>query len=181
SWMSGGVYPNMPFNQQFSVPRELTLRTTPDGIRLCTNPVVELESLRGDSLRKTDIALGEKTEIPIFDDELLDLVMTVKPGNAKKLTFDIRGQKFEFLLDEKQVVSGDVIAPAAPIDGKLTVRVLMDRMSMELFVNDGLTQIAQCFVPEDNASYPNLEVSSDGSDAVLENLEVWKLQSVYAK
>ena len=181
SWMSGGVYPNMPFNQQFSVPRELTLRTTPDGIRLCTNPVVELESLRGDSLRKTDIALGEKTEIPIFDDELLDLVMTVKPGNAKKLTFNIRGQKFEFLLDEKQVVSGDVIAPAAPIAGKLTVRVLMDRMSMELFVNDGLTQIAQCFVPEDNASYPNLEVSSDGSDAVLENLEVWKLQSVYAK
>ena len=45
SWMRGGRYPAMPFNQQMSFPVELTLRTLPDGIRLCREPVREIELL----------------------------------------------------------------------------------------------------------------------------------------
>ena len=41
AWMAGGQYPSMPFNQQMSFPRELTLRTTPDGVRLFMNPIRE--------------------------------------------------------------------------------------------------------------------------------------------
>ena len=34
AWMNGGQYPGMPFNQQMSLPGELTLRSFPEGIRL---------------------------------------------------------------------------------------------------------------------------------------------------
>ncbi len=49
SWMRDGRYPAMPFNQQMSFPVELTLRTLPQGIRLCRKPVREIELLRDSS------------------------------------------------------------------------------------------------------------------------------------
>ena len=45
SWMRDGKYPAMPFNQQMTFPVELTLRTLPEGIRLCREPVKEIELL----------------------------------------------------------------------------------------------------------------------------------------
>ena len=45
AWMRGGVYPNMPFNQQMSFPCDLSLRTTAQGIRLCRLPIAEIQNL----------------------------------------------------------------------------------------------------------------------------------------
>lgn len=44
AWMNGGKYPGMPFNQQMSIPRVFTLRTTSEGIRLFMEPIKELEA-----------------------------------------------------------------------------------------------------------------------------------------
>ena len=46
AWMRGGEFPGMPFNQQMSFPCELTLRKFSEGIRLCRNPVREIEKIR---------------------------------------------------------------------------------------------------------------------------------------
>jgi fructan beta-fructosidase len=35
-------FPDMPFNQMITFPAELTLRTTKEGIRLCANPIKEI-------------------------------------------------------------------------------------------------------------------------------------------
>ena len=51
SWMRNGHFPAMPFNGQMSFPVELTLRTTPQGLRLCRQPVKELELLHRRTLR----------------------------------------------------------------------------------------------------------------------------------
>src|SRR5207302_5154989 len=44
-WANGITFPGMPFNQQMTVPCELTLRRTGDGIRLFAIPVRELDTL----------------------------------------------------------------------------------------------------------------------------------------
>ncbi|MHA1331668.1 MAG: hypothetical protein ACTSR2_11375 [Candidatus Hodarchaeales archaeon] len=45
AWMRGGKYPGMPFNQQMSFPCQLTLQTTPEGIRLYRQPIKEIENI----------------------------------------------------------------------------------------------------------------------------------------
>ncbi len=45
AWMTGGSYPQMPFNQQMSFPCELTLRKTEDGLRMYRWPVKEISNL----------------------------------------------------------------------------------------------------------------------------------------
>ena len=48
-WGNGIAFPGMPFNQQMTIPCELTLKSTAEGIRMFARPVAELASLRGKS------------------------------------------------------------------------------------------------------------------------------------
>jgi hypothetical protein len=47
----------MPFSQQMSLPFELTLHATPDGPRLRTYSIVELEALREQTYAWNDVLL----------------------------------------------------------------------------------------------------------------------------
>ena len=51
------VYPDMPFNQQMSFPREFSLRSTPEGIRLFAQPAHEIGALYSKQHRISDVAL----------------------------------------------------------------------------------------------------------------------------
>jgi sucrose-6-phosphate hydrolase SacC (GH32 family) len=53
-----GRLPGMPFSQQMGIPCDLSLKTFPDGIRLCRWPVGELVSLRTRSQKSADLFIG---------------------------------------------------------------------------------------------------------------------------
>ena len=46
-WANGVTFPGMPFNQQMTIPVELTLRSSDDGLRLFAEPVQELSFAAG--------------------------------------------------------------------------------------------------------------------------------------
>lgn len=164
SWMNGGSYPGMPFNQQYTVPRELTLRTTPDGVRLCVNPVKEVAELR-----VAELALNAKTDgaATVYEPtageskayDLLDYELTLEPGDST-IVVEARGRRVELDPKAGTTTYEDVVAPLAVVDGKITLRIVLDRTSFEIFVNDGLSQIAKCFVPEDENNAPVLRVEN---------------------
>jgi sucrose-6-phosphate hydrolase SacC (GH32 family) len=70
-------------------------------------------------------------------------------------------------------------------DGKVSLRLVLDRTSLEIFANDGASQIAKCFVPEDKNDAPIVELSPavvpNGAANVRRNvkLEVYPLRSVW--
>ena len=168
SWMNGGSYPGMPFNQQFTVPRELTLRTTSEGVRLCINPVVELESLRGDALnlipssksRSTkDFAEYVLTEGEPRDYNLLDYEVVFYPGDGVAV-IEARGHRIEVDPDAKAVTYDGVVAPLERVGEFVKLRILLDVTSIEIFICDGSSQISKCFVPEDENDAPILRVKN---------------------
>jgi len=181
AWMQGGKYPEMPFNQQMSVPRELSLRTTPAGIRLCFAPIREIERLRGKRHAWKDLALRPDGENPLAQlaGELFDIEAEFEPGAAAKVGLLIRGQKIEYTAADKQLTALGRTAPLPPLAGRVKLRILVDRASVEVFADDGLVQMATCFVPpaDDRA----LAAYAQGGDARLPRLEIWELKSTWTE
>lgn len=180
SWMAGGRYPGMPFNQQMTVPRVLTLRTTSEGIRLFIEPVKEVETLRAKEHTWENVALGEKPRsLEQAAGDLFDIDATFEPGSAAKIGVDVRGHKIEYAVKEAQLTALGKSAALAPEDGVIRLRILVDRTSLEVFANGGRVQMAGCFLPAaDNTA---LAVYADGGSARLTSLKVWELKSVWQR
>ena len=97
AWMLHGVYPEMPFNQQVTFPRELTLRSTPEGPRLFRQPIRELASLHVGADVWTNRTLHVNQTLPLapFGD-LFRLQAEVNLAEGATLTLNIRGSKVTF-------------------------------------------------------------------------------------
>lgn len=185
SWMNGGRYPDMPFNQQFTLPRELTLKTTADGVRLAFAPVKELESLRGKPLANIAPDQAARKESFRFENlpELFDVEMTLDVSRAKNVRFAFAGQEIRY-----DAAAGKINekAPLLPTDGKVTIRLVVDRMSWELFAADGVTEYAECFVPSDDALAAGQKnrgqfvlTADEGETLGVDSLTIWPLRSVW--
>jgi len=103
--------PEMPFNQTFSVPTELTLRTTEDGIRMFAWPIKELEQLRKPNPKTAEnVQLSADSPAVEFDvpGQLFDILVTVKQQSAGKVvlrfgqnavTYDFAARKLDEMPD----------------------------------------------------------------------------------
>jgi levanase len=68
---------------------------------------------------------------------------------------------------------GTFEAPVAVDNGRVTLRIFMDHLSMEVFSGDGLTGQSICVLP--SAASDALELSVEGGDALVERLEVYPM------
>jgi len=182
AWMSGAKYPDMPFNQQMSFPRELTLRTTPDGIRLYRVPVREIEKIHAKKHAFADIALkpGDNPLSGLTGD-LFDIRAEFELDTATAFGFEIRGAPVRYSVADKKLSCLGREAPMAgtPEEKRIRLQILVDRTSIELFGNDGRVSLSSCFLPDlENRS---LSVFADGGTVKLRSLEVYELNSIWPK
>lgn len=141
-WLRGDHYEAMPFNQQLAFPCELTLRSTPRGPRLFKWPVKEIESLY---LPATNKPLSE------IRGDLFDISAEITAGSSKETTLTVRGFPITFHPEGPTgaLTAWDRRVSVVPVDGKVRLRVLVDRTSIEIFVNDGETVMSGYFKPRD--------------------------------
>ncbi|MFB6152284.1 MAG: glycoside hydrolase family 32 protein [Haloarculaceae archaeon] len=176
SWMRADVnnYPDMPFNQQLTVPRRLTLRSTDDGPRVFVNPVEELKRLRGESATWSGKELtDEKATVPA-DSELLDVEATIEPGTASTVALNVRGASVRFSVDDGRLWG---LRNSVKLDGEtVDLRVLVDRTSIELFVNGGRYQMANVARPNPENTTVAVE-ARDGSASI--DLSAHELESIW--
>jgi fructan beta-fructosidase len=170
--------PGMPFNQMMGVPVELTLRTTEEGLRLLASPVRELASLRAKShaIQPQTLNPGEN---PLADvkGELLDLTSELALGDAAELGFKLRGVTVSYDAKKQELSCNGNKAELKPVDGKIRLRLLVDRTSIDIFGGDGRLYMPMgVIVPPDNFS---LEVYTKGGSAKINSLEVHELKSAW--
>ena len=169
AWMGGGKYPSMPFNQQMSFPVELSLRTTPEGIRLCRTPVREIETLRRNKKELADIDLPRHWTDDGFREwagdpiDAMELELVVEVGTSTSVDIILRNFPIRYMPEYEMLIAECGVATKMPLrDGLLKLRILMDRTSLEIYGNDGETFLATCLLPHPEAAGFSLVSVDDG-------------------
>lgn len=179
-WARGVTFPGMPFNQQMSVPVALSLRATADGtIRLHAEPVTELEALRGAEQEVAAVALPDGEHVPLAEGELLDLEATLKLGSATRIGLRVRGIEITYDVAARRLVCGDVQTPLKAEEGDLTLRVLVDRGSVEVFAEEGRVALSVPIRPDMNDH--TVSAFAQGGAGRVEQASVFEMRSAWSE
>ncbi|MGW3811072.1 GH32 C-terminal domain-containing protein [Micromonospora sp. NPDC005113] len=143
AWMGGNQGATWTGNASF--PAELGLRSTPEGVRVTRTPIDEISSLRYDPF-----SLKNRNLTPKSDAELVsNLSSDTYEITAEFDTRDATATRFGFQLDKRpngtagyevlydtkaRTLMGQSLAAN---DGRVKIRMLVDRNQVEVFGNDG--------------------------------------------
>jgi fructan beta-fructosidase len=136
--------PGMPFNQMMLFPCELTLRTTPEGIRLFCEPVREIKNLNDKQFKWKDLSREEANEklIPVGGD-LLHVKMDIEIVNGLSFEVQFNGN---FLLRYDGGFSRFNDIPYIcnqPDSLRFNVEMLIDKTSVETYIGKGKLFISE--------------------------------------
>ena len=132
--------PGMPFNQQMLFPIELTLRTTEDGLRIFSQPINEIKKIYGKNWDLQEIIVEEGQQ-SILDENnfkgLYDISFQFEIGNAERFGLIINDIQITYEINEQKLYCQQRFAPLKQVKGTIKFRILVDRTTLEIFVNDG--------------------------------------------
>ncbi|MEP6671471.1 MAG: sulfatase-like hydrolase/transferase [Chthoniobacter sp.] len=112
-----------------------------------------------------------------FSGELLDLDLEVDLQYAAQVTLSLRGEEIAYDVKEKRLRAFGRSLALAPVDGKLILRALLDRTSIELFGNRGEVTFSGIFYPA--ADNRRLVLTVQGGSAYIAKLAVHELKSIW--
>ncbi|MCW1884363.1 glycoside hydrolase family 32 protein [Luteolibacter flavescens] len=174
AWMRGSNFPGMPFNQQISFPCELTLHDTPVGLRVFRKPIREIEKLHASEKTAKDVKLasGETKELAASGD-LFRIKAEVDLPEGSRLKFLLRG--VPLVISGKSIQVGETRGEA--IGTVKNIEILLDRGSLEAFVNDGEISSTNFVLP----NVDGLSVTAEGGPATIHSISVYPLKSIWQK
>ena len=200
NWAYGQDEPTAPWRSAMSIPREVGLRRTAEGIRLVQKPAREMESLRGRHFKFKGGTIAEanawlaKNHIEGNQLEIEEELSPQGTGVEGTKVLESAGEYTEIGLDrDKGIVfvdrthsgnvnfnpkfSGRYEAPIAPRDGKVKLRLFVDAGSVEVFVNDGEKVFTVLVYPA--ADSRGVEFFQTENEAKFSALNVWSLRTIW--
>ncbi|MGI9220703.1 MAG: GH32 C-terminal domain-containing protein [Woeseiaceae bacterium] len=181
--------PDMPFNQMMTFPVSLELRSTDEGLRMFTYPVEEIEKLHGKSYSWSDEVLKPgDNPLEAVKGNLFDIDVKIAVGDADEVGLVINGFPVVYSVAEQRLIGGDgkegdqfssgeTQAQLATEDGVITLRILVDRPSVEIFANGGRVYMPMQAVRDLNDQ--SLRIYSKGGDAEIKELSVYEMKPIW--
>jgi fructan beta-fructosidase len=195
-WMSNWEYardlPTTGWKGAMTIPRELSLRTGPGGIRLCSSPVEQLSTMRGSpvvSLIDVDVdvdrvgvvgvdASGTALDIElVFEPTSGTSGLDVRVGEGERTRIGYAAETGVLFIDRTRAHS-NALAGLQTIQkvsvpllaGAVHLRVILDSCSVEVFAQDGSHVLTDLIFP--SATSTGMALFSEGS-ARIRALTVW--------
>jgi sucrose-6-phosphate hydrolase SacC (GH32 family) len=170
-------HPGMPFNQMMLLPTELTLHTTPAGIRLFSYPVSEVESLRGMKHQWSGLTVEKANENlkPLSGEDCLHLKATVKPEGGTSSGLYFSGQEI-FNIDQNiSQINSSIYATESISNSTRVVDVYIDKTSIEVFVDEG--RYSYSFSRNATGSKKGFEFRGNAMQII--DLQVYPMKSIF--
>ena len=189
SWMAGGLYPEMPFNQQLSIPVELKLHGSGANTILTRWPVTEVESLRRKTIKVDKHIISISKSDPLIPDtsaKLLDVTFNLQRCDAQKVYIVIRGQQLvldwinnQLSFRPSGIFKGfsDRAVSSLPKGDCLSIRLLIDTTSLEVFIDGGEFSASYCYLPDGHV-HP-LAIHAYGGNPTVTDLVLHELTSIW--
>jgi fructan beta-fructosidase len=201
-WMSNWQYaqdiPTSPWRSGMTVARTLSLRKVGDAYRLLQKPSRELEQIRAAGQVAENVSLADAVILlNKAESELLDVELTVPAGAPFELSL-IKPESgvAPILVDtEKGTLSFDRTkfgdtgfhgefpgihsSPLRAVDGKVTLRLLIDVASIEIFANGGESVISDLVFPKLGPWQFGFSYKGEGAPPKVERIAVYPLRSTW--
>lgn len=199
-WMSNWQYANNVPTRQYrsanTLARDLTLYREGQELYLKSTPSSEVKKARGKKVSIPSFKVSEKHEmVNLFEEKqgAYEVEIVIQNAGASKIAFSLLNDKGEkvsmyYDLNRKQFVmdrseSGTVdfskdfpavtVAPAN-VDKELTLRLFVDRSSIEAFGEDGKFVMTNLVFP--SQPYVKMCFEADKNGYAVKTLNVYKLQ-----
>jgi fructan beta-fructosidase len=192
-WMSNWLYaneePTSPWRGVLSVPRALSLRRLPEGLRLVQAPIAELDTLRTSVEPRL---VSREGPLPGSADITLELVngpwseggLRLSNDAGEEVVVGVTRDPLEVFVDRRrsrrtsfhEAYPGRQAGPVRWRDDRATLRILFDRSTLEVFANDGETVVSERVYP--TQPFTRLAVLGAGS-AIPGPVRLHELRSVW--
>lgn len=204
-WMSNWQYaaevPTRQFRSANTLPREIGLFRAPDGeIYASCTPSPELDSLRKSLACKLNrVVVGKKSrtwalptahdgiceitlEIDAWKAAAVDVTLSNRQGDRVVMRYDPLARTLSFdrtrsgIVDFSENFPAVTVTPTYEESGKISLRIFVDRSSIEVFSADGRFVMTNLVFP--TTPYTSLSVSSEDGSARIGNLRIYSLKEV---
>ena len=201
-WMSNWQYaaevPTMQYRSANTLPRDLGLFRDTDGqCYLKVVPSPEMDELRGQlhkQLRQVNVKSVETSvSLPTASDGICEIMLEIearkgqsvmlalsnKAGDKVVMKYDVDAETLAFDRTRSGNVSFSQDFPAVTVspthrhDGKLALRLFVDRSSIEVFEQEGRLAMTNLVFP--NSPYTHLSVSTTKGKAKVKNLKIYSI------
>jgi fructan beta-fructosidase len=179
-WGRDVAFPGEAFNQQMTVPCELTLRPTTEGIRLFARPVAELASLRGREHSFDGLSIhGREQALAGPAGNVLEINIEASVGDKGAFTVNVSGSPVVYDSSRKSLACGDITTALAAVEGVVRLRILLDRGSIEIFGNNGRVAISRALGPAGEHPGLSLTVPAASPPVKFPSVRVYELRSAW--
>ena len=199
NWQYAKVIPTAPWRGVCSLPRELSLKQTENGVRLFQQPIPELIELRGAHWHWHDVTLTPGADLPTnLRGDSLEIVakflvnptvdrfgFRVQIGNGEHTTIGYETKNQILLVDRTQSGQADFsphfsavhTAKMQPINDVVLLHIFVDRSSVEVFGNNGSVVMTEQIFPAPASL--GVETFADGGQVILKSLDVYQLDAAH--
>ncbi|MEJ8306355.1 GH32 C-terminal domain-containing protein [Saccharibacillus sacchari] len=206
AWMTNWDYPfafpTEGWKGVLSLPRELSLTQTPNGLRLAQQPIAELDGLRSELFRTENAVVTEQTpnllsglsagayeieaelELPSSGAaETFGFRVRESGGKHTDIGYSVAEQKLALdrsvsgITDFSPLFGPRQETTLQPDNGVVKLRIFVDESSVEVFANNGRTVFSDVIFP--NPSQRGLSFYATGGEVKVRSLQVHALESVW--
>lgn len=197
NWRYAGGVPTSTWRGSMTIPRELSLVQTNEGIRLAQTAVPELTALRSMHKSWQDLTImPDSPFIPELSSETLEIIaeletpveasslgVRVRVGNGEGTTIGYAPKNQTIFVDRSHAGQSDFHDNFASIhtaqleqaDGVLKLHIFVDRSSIEVFANDGLVTFSEQVFPSEKSV--GVELFAEGSAVTVRSLAIYELNA----